>query len=272
MDDLRTLALSRNKLETVPAGLFHGHTKLQAISIDRNNLTGIRADTFDSLAALRTLRLNGNRLNTLPAGIFEDLTGMQTLNLDDPVNLRLCEKSAGERNAVLATLPNNWNCNMVTHADLSQWTHKYIEANYITTEQEAYPGLHEDWFDVPVDVVAWPMSFGWGGAYFGHAIGIADPYPTPRKHTVFHELAHHYTIHRAIHADDPISKLWMLSVWLSMYSLPELPKKINLGENVAEAFSEWTILGRDTDWLSAEGAAVMDSASTQRIPQRFFET
>ena len=272
MDDLNSVTLTSNKLGTVPAGLFRGHTKLREIYLGSNNLTGIRADTFDGLSALETLQLNGNQFQELPQGIFKDLTSMTTLQLGDGINLGLCDQPREERRLILDSLPDNWNCDMVTYADLAPLAREYIEDNHIIPYQMEHPWLHEAWFDVPIDIVIWPPHAYYSGAYFGPWIGIKYPLYTGRP-LFYHELTHHYTFNSDIHADNPTARLSMLSAFLyfadqkKRYGHPN-----DIGEGIAGTLWAWVELGEDAEYLQQQTYGVLESVSDQEIPQWFYDT
>ena len=280
MDSLNSVTLSSNKLGTVPAGLFHGHTKLQQIYLDSNNLTGIRADTFDGLTGLQTLHLNGNKLPSLPQGIFKNLTGMSTLQLDGKVNSGLCNSGFREQLDILATLPDNWTCRMVTYADLAPHTRQYIEDNFVTPKQEDNPWLHETWFVHPVDVHVHPPADLDGPRPYGFY--ISDP-PSinlnyPYRHSnyiVNHELAHHYTRHMDIHADDPTARLSIMSGWLYFTEIGWLFGAGDEGESVRDPYGDELAL-----WTQSAGGnptvlvdyEILESISNQEVPRWFFDT
>ena len=279
MDNLNSVTLSSNKLGTAPAGLFHGHTKLQQIYLDSNNLTGIRADTFDGLTGLQTLHLNGNELPRLPQGIFKNLTGISTLQLDGRVNLGLCNYPRHYRSAILATLPDNWDCGMVTYADLAPNTRQYIEDNYITPKQEENPWLHETWFVHPVDVhihppadLDEPRPYGF---YISEPPSINLTYPfRHNQHRVYHELAHHYTRHMDIHADDPTARLSIMSGWLYFTEIGWFFGLIGEDASVRDPYGDelaaWTESARNSAALV--DSEVLESISDQEIPRWFFDT
>ena len=279
MDSLNSVTLSSNKLGTVPAGLFHGHTKLQQIYLDSNNLTGIRADTFDGLTGLQTLHLNGNKLPRLPQGIFKDLTGISTLQLDGEVNLRLCNYPRHHRSAILATLPDNWDCGMVTYADLGPHTRQYIEIIFITPKQEDNPWLHETWFVHPADVHIHPPADLDGPRPYGFYIfeppSINLNYPFRHdQHRVYHELAHHYTRNIDIHADNPTARLSIMSGWLYFTEVGRLFGYRGPDGSVRDPYSDelavWTLWARIINVHT--DSAVLESISDQEIPQWFFDT
>ncbi len=275
MDNLNSVTLSNNKLGTVPAGLFHGHTKLQQIYLDSNNLTGIRADTFDGLTGLQTLHLNGNKFPRLPQGIFKNLTGISTLQLDGQVNLGLCNNPVRQQLDILATLPDNWNCKMVTYADLAPHTRQNIEVNYIPSDQEDNPWLHEAWFVHPVDVDVHPPGGPFYGRYRSEPPVITLTYPfRTNQLRVYHELAHHYTRHIDIHADDPTARLSIMSGWLYFtefgrvygFQGPDGSVRDQYGDELAL----WTIVAGNK--VLGIDPKTMESISDQEIPRWFFDT
>ena len=184
----------------------------------------------------------------------------------------LCERSWETQDAYLDRLPDINNCRLVTWEDISLAARRYIEEEYILPYQDDHPWLHEAWFDVPVKVRVgrYPGYAGWW--WFG-SIGFAWGYETARE-IAYHELTHHYTYDASIHADDPIAKLSMLSLWLYQ---TELKKQFghpddDVGESLAGAFPGPVINGENAEYPNEETYAVMDSASSQKIPQWFFDT
>ncbi|KAM9466184.1 leucine-rich repeat-containing protein 57 isoform 1-T2 [Clarias gariepinus] len=76
--NLRTVDLSNNKIETLPA--FIGNfQQLKSLSISNNRLASLPAE-MGKLRKLETLVLNGNQLSQLPAS-FSQLKALRTLNL-----------------------------------------------------------------------------------------------------------------------------------------------------------------------------------------------
>ena len=53
------------------------------LSLQRQNLSSLKAVDFKGLTSLEDLRLYDNQLTLLPAGIFDDLAGLMVLDLDD---------------------------------------------------------------------------------------------------------------------------------------------------------------------------------------------
>ena len=211
----------------------------------------------------------GTELNSLPAGLFADLTAIETLTRDRAVDPLLCERSREAQDAYLDRLPGIDNCQLVTWKDISLVTRRYIEEEYILPYQYDHPWLHEAWFDVPVKVHVGHDGGGW--FWFG-SVGFGFPYALDRR-VVYHELAHNYTMDPSIHADDPTAKLSMLSLWLYQTDRKkQFGRPGHVGESLAEELAWWVIKGEDNDYQYEETYAVMDSASSQKIPQWFFDT
>ncbi|MXY44700.1 MAG: leucine-rich repeat protein, partial [Dehalococcoidia bacterium] len=270
----RWVRLNNNELATLDKGAFSGMEILHEISLHNNSLTSIPAGAFDGLSDLRTLHLHENKLNTdaLPAGLFADLTAIETLTRDRATDPLLCEQSWEVQDIYLDRLPDINNCKLVTWGDMSLATRQYMEDEYILPYQDDHPWLHEAWFDIPVKVRVGhhPGSGAWW--WFDGSMVFAFPYDRVRS-VVYHELAHHYTLHAPIHGDDPTAKLSMLSLWLyqtdrkKQFGLPG-----HVGESLADELAYWVINGEDAEYLYEETYAVMDNASSQKIPQWFFDT
>ena len=279
--------LNNNQLAFLNQDTFSGMDNLHEISLNNNRLTRIPVGAFEGLSSLRTLHLHENNLNPpsswaaaanirnpLPAGLFADLTAIETLTRDRAVDPLLCEQSWETQGAYLDLLPDINNCQLVTWEDISLAARRYIEEEYILPYQDDHPWLHEAWFDVPVKVRVGdytPEAAGWW--WFGN-VGFTFGYDRDR-HVVYHELAHHYSFDPAIHAYDPTAKLSMLSLWLY---LTDLERKRGLSNSVTESIAgwlpNWVINGYDPveDAEHEETFAVMASASSQEIPQWFFDT
>jgi hypothetical protein len=110
---LRTLALPRNHLISIPENLFENLTSLRDLALNNNLLTSLPDGVFRELHALRILNLNNNRLVSLsertfngldrladlrlarnplvglPRGIFDGLNRLQNLNLHDNPTLMI---------------------------------------------------------------------------------------------------------------------------------------------------------------------------------------
>ena len=281
---VRWVRLNKNQLATLEQDTFSGMDNLLEIALDHNRLTSIPAGAFEGLSALRTLRLHENKLtppaageskpNPLPAGLFADLTAIETLRRDRAADPLLCEQSQKVQNAYLERLPDINNCQLVTWEDISLAARQYIEEEYILPYQYDYPWLHEAWFDVPVRVSVnrYPGFYGWYSEG-GRAVGFYFPYPFQARELVYHELTHHYTVNASIHADDPTAKLSMLSLWLYQTDRKkQFGRPGHVGESLANELPGWVINGEGAEYGYEETYAVMDSASSQNIPQWFFDT
>ena len=277
----RWVRLNNNELATLDEDTFSGMDNLQQISLHDNSLTSIPAGAFDGLSSLQTLHLHENNLNPpaagenrqnpLPAGLFADLTAIETLTRDRAVDPLLCEQSQKAQDTYLVRLPDINNCQLVTWEDISQAARQYIEAEYILPYQYDYPWLHEAWFDVPVKVHVgrYPGYYGWHR--YG-IVGFAFPHDRDRP-LVYHELTHHYTMNASIHADDPTAKLSMLSLWLYQTDRKkQFGRPDHVGESLAGELAAWVLRGGNAEYRYEETYAVMDSASSQKIPQWFFDT
>ena len=271
---VRWVRLNNNELSTLSEDTFSGMDSLHEISLHNNSLTSMPVGIFKGLSGLRTVHLHENKLNThsLPAGLFADLTAIETLTRDRAADPLLCEQSQKAQDDYLQRLPDINDCQLVTWGDISLAARQYIEDVFILPYQFDHPWLHEAWFDVPVKVSVGHYPGGGGWWHWDGRMVFAFPYDRDRRF-VYHELAHHYTLYAPIHGDDPTAKLSMISLWLyqtdrkRQFGRPE-----HVGESLADQLAYWVILGEDAEYSYEETYAVMDSASSQKIPQWFFDT
>ena len=154
-----------------------------------------------------------------------------------------------------------------------------IEDNLIVPYQDKFPWLHEAWFDVPAKITITDSGLG---LYFRGVPEIQIGYPHIRgplnKWVVWHELFHHYTVYGEIHADDPVAKLSILSLWLfeadRKARFPAITE--SLDESIAYRMNEYM---RNADnpgfrfpQAHEETLAAYASVSRQEIPQWFYDT
>ena len=78
---LSQLALSYNKLTTVPDGLFDETTALQYLYLNNNRISSVPENTFDGLTSLLWLYLSNNSLSSLNVNLFDETTALQQLYL-----------------------------------------------------------------------------------------------------------------------------------------------------------------------------------------------
>lgn len=78
--NLTELYLSRNKLQTLPAGVFSGMTRLERLWLTHNQLKTL-VGVFDGLTNLTMLDIAHNQLRNLPVGVFKGLTRLEQLSL-----------------------------------------------------------------------------------------------------------------------------------------------------------------------------------------------
>ena len=80
---LEKIDLARNRLRTIPTGLFWYLTELTELNLSDNRLTTLESRTFASLSNLEYLSLTGNQLTKLPTGVFERLNKLKALDLQN---------------------------------------------------------------------------------------------------------------------------------------------------------------------------------------------
>ena len=75
------LSLQRQNLSSLKAVDFKGLTSLRDLHLYENQITALPAGIFDDLAGLVVLDLDDNQITTLPAGIFDHNPMLNTLNM-----------------------------------------------------------------------------------------------------------------------------------------------------------------------------------------------
>ena len=83
INQITTLALSNNQLQTLPANIFNGLQNLRELYIDNNQLQTLPANIFNGLQNLNHLGLSNNQLQTLPDTIFNGLQNLIGLGLNN---------------------------------------------------------------------------------------------------------------------------------------------------------------------------------------------
>ncbi|GBP77875.1 Leucine-rich repeat-containing protein 15 [Eumeta japonica] len=77
---LRTIDLSRNKLQYVTKGLFNSYVNLIRLKLNNNEIVSVLEGSFDGLTKLESLDLSENKL-TILSNVFSPLKNLQHLNL-----------------------------------------------------------------------------------------------------------------------------------------------------------------------------------------------
>ncbi len=75
------LSLDRENISTLKAGDFAGLTSLVSLDLEANSLTMLPANIFSDLSALKELKLNKNDLASLDANAFSGLSALEHLDL-----------------------------------------------------------------------------------------------------------------------------------------------------------------------------------------------
>ncbi|GFT45801.1 uncharacterized protein TNCV_1781401 [Trichonephila clavipes] len=79
---LKTIVLSRNIIQEVLPGSFHGLKNLQHIDLSHNVLENITRDIFNSEPKfLRRINLSWNKLQILPANIFSNMSALKRVDV-----------------------------------------------------------------------------------------------------------------------------------------------------------------------------------------------
>jgi len=91
---LRSLLLSRNKLNVIEDGHVNMLPMLRELALDNNNISEIGKDALKGLSHLRKLFLNSNRLYYLPVGVFDEweVNRIHSVDLSDNVWECICER------------------------------------------------------------------------------------------------------------------------------------------------------------------------------------
>ena len=81
--NVKSLDLNRNRLRSLPVGIFSGLSKLELLDL-RSNILGssLTPGVFAGLTKLRIIRLNNNQLSRLTPKVFAGLN-LQTINLKE---------------------------------------------------------------------------------------------------------------------------------------------------------------------------------------------
>ncbi len=75
--------LNYNLIESVPAGLFSGMTRLRTVRLDGNKLTTVPATLYSGLSSLDRVYLQQNLISSLPDGLWSGLSSLDRVELDD---------------------------------------------------------------------------------------------------------------------------------------------------------------------------------------------
>ena len=110
---LTYIALGDNpSLNSLPANLFAGLTRLATLGLANNGMTRLPEGLFSGLSELTSLGISGNAFTSLPDGVFSGLTALATLDLRgndaDPLPLTVTVEKEGSdrvRAKVLAGAP-----------------------------------------------------------------------------------------------------------------------------------------------------------------------
>ncbi|GFT36858.1 uncharacterized protein NPIL_91291 [Nephila pilipes] len=79
---LKTIVLSRNVIQEVLPGSFHGLKTLQHIDLSHNMLENISRDVFNSEPKfLRRINLSWNRMQSLPTNIFSSMPALKVVDV-----------------------------------------------------------------------------------------------------------------------------------------------------------------------------------------------
>ena len=75
--------LAYNQIESVPAGLFSGMTRLRTLQLEGNKLTTLPAGLYSGLSSLEYIYLNQNLIESLPDGLWGDQQSLDRVYLFD---------------------------------------------------------------------------------------------------------------------------------------------------------------------------------------------
>ncbi len=75
--------LNYNQIESVPAGLFSGMTRLRTVRLDGNKLTTVPATLYNGLSSLDRVYLQQNLISSLPDGLWSGLSSLDRVELED---------------------------------------------------------------------------------------------------------------------------------------------------------------------------------------------
>lgn len=71
-ENIIVMDLSKNRIESLPAGAFSGLVRLEKIYLQGNGLNVLADRALEGLTSLTTIRVSDNRLRTLPPELFSD--------------------------------------------------------------------------------------------------------------------------------------------------------------------------------------------------------
>lgn len=105
--EVNALVLSKNKISTLPAGVFDKLTKLYWLALDNNPLIKLPAGILDKLAKLKTLDLP---TTFLPVGVLDRLKSLERLTLGEitalPAGLEKLPNLKGLRFTARGAMPD----------------------------------------------------------------------------------------------------------------------------------------------------------------------
>lgn len=85
--NLKTLDMTRNKINNIEEGAFEGATSITDILLSENLISGVNSMIFRGLVNLKSLSLYGNKISCVTPGAFDELTALTSLNLiSNPFN------------------------------------------------------------------------------------------------------------------------------------------------------------------------------------------
>ena len=96
--NIRILALSKNKIQTIQAGAFQDLGILQYLDLGQNNLTTIDGDIWTGLYSLKMLRISGNPLHAMSSVYFPHLPYLESVLVDFSILKSLHEELANPTN------------------------------------------------------------------------------------------------------------------------------------------------------------------------------
>ena len=78
-------SLKKNKINSIPGGLFANNQKLVLLDLSMNNISGIADDAFDQVT-ISLIFLNGNQFKTFTSKVFNSLS-FNSINLkENPIH------------------------------------------------------------------------------------------------------------------------------------------------------------------------------------------